>query len=119
MAERDEKRTEPIVFEVNETGEEYTLEFNRESVRYAERNGFKIDELSDLPMNGMIDLFFYSFRMHHPRVDRTKAERILFDILGGMPEGWAERLGALYAVPFNTLVSTEDISKNSKVTIKS
>ena len=119
MAERDAKRVEPIVFEVNETGEEFTLEFNRDSVRFAERNGFKIDELSDLPMEGMINLFYYSFRMHHPRVDKTKAEKILFEVLGGMPEGWAERLGALYAVPFNTLINSEDISKNSKVTIKS
>lgn len=117
MAEREEKRPEPIVFEVNETGEEYTLEFSRESVRYAERNGFKIEGIDDMPMSGIIDLFFYSLRMHHPRVDRTKAEHILFDILGGLPTGWGERLGELYAAPFKSLVN-EDISKNSKVTIK-
>lgn len=114
----EEKRVEPIVFEINETGEEYTLEFSRESVKYAERNGFKIENLDEIPYTAMEDLFFYSFRMHHPRVDRTKAMNILYDYIGGYPDGWAERLGALYAAPFRYLVSTEDISKNSKVTIK-
>ena len=118
MAERDEMRVKPIVFGIDETGEEYTLEFSMESVRYAERNGFKVDDLGEIPMTAMEDLFFYAFRMHHPRVDRTKAMRILYDVLGGYPDGWIERLGALYAAPFDALLSKEDISKNSKVTIK-
>lgn len=119
MAVREEMEVvKPIIFEVNETGEEFTLEFNRSSVMYSEKHGFNIDRLDDSPYSGIVDLFYFSFRMHHPKVDRTKAEHILFDILGGMPEGWVERLGKLYALPFESLLNKEDNEKNSKVTIR-
>lgn len=96
----------------------YTLEFNRDSVRFAEARGFSIDKVSDLPMTYIPDLFFYAFRMHHKNISREKTDRILFDEMKGLPDGMLERLGQLYALPFEALTQSEDKPKNSKVTVE-
>lgn len=108
----------PIILHDEENGLEYTLEFNRESVKFAEARGFDINDVGRYPMTRLPELFWYSFRMHHKSVSKEKAEHILFDVLGGMPEGMAERLGELYAVPFNALASGDEKPKNSKMTVE-
>lgn len=115
--ERNE-RIKPIILRDAESGDEYTLEFNRESVRFAEARGFDINDVAKYSMTKLPELFFYAFRMHHKNVSREKTDRILFDDLGGMPEGMAERLGALYGVPFEALINTEDSAKNPKMTVE-
>ena len=40
----------PIFVTDTETGMEYTLEFNRESVAFAERRGFEINDVARFPM---------------------------------------------------------------------
>lgn len=116
MAEVNE-RVKPIILKNNETGEEYTLEFNRDTVRFAEARGFDINDVSRYPMTKLPELFFYAFRMHHKNVSREKTDRILFDDLGGMPDGMAERLGTLYGVPFEALANGEN-GKNGKMTVE-
>ena len=101
-----------------ENGVDYTLEFNREAIRFAEARGFNINDVERYPMTKLPELFYYAFRMHHKNVSREKTDRILFDDLGGMPNGMAERLGALYGVPFEALTSGEDKAKNLKVTVE-
>lgn len=95
-----------------ENGEHFTLEFSRDSVRFAEQHGFSIEYLEKAPMSGMYDLFFYAFRMHHKNVPRDKTDAILngFDGLSNLPDGFIERLGKLYAKPFETLAD-EDVKK--------
>lgn len=113
------ENVKPIVIRFDETGEEYTLEFNRETIRFAEARGFDVDDVSKYPMSKLPELFFYAFRMHHKNVSREKTDRILFDDLGGMPSGMAERLGALYAAPFEALTNADGHKvKNSKVTVE-
>ena len=112
------ERINPIIIRDEETGNEYTLEFNRESVRFAEAHGFDINDVSKFSMTRLPELFYYAFRMHHKNISREKTDRILFDDLGGMPEGMAERLGALYGAPFEALINTGDRAKNSKVTVE-
>ena len=113
------EQVKPIIIHDAENGIDYTLEFNRETIRFAEARGFDIDEVSKYPMSKLPELFYYAFRMHHKNVSREKTDRILFDDLGGMPNGMAERLGALYAAPFEALTnSNEGKTKNSKVTVE-
>ena len=112
------EKVKPIILHDNEEGTEYTLEFNRESVRFAEARGFCIDDVGRYPFTKLPELFFYAFRMHHKNISREKTDRILFDDLGGMPEGMAERLGALYGSPFEALVNKENEGKNSKMTVE-
>ena len=110
----------PIIITDNETQDEYTLEFNRESVRFAESRGFNIDDLPKYPMTKIPEIFFYAFRMHHKTISREKTDKILFEKLGGIPDGMLERLAELYAAPFEALAILDEgeEGKNSKVTIQ-
>ena len=112
------ERVNPIIIRNEDTGDEYTLEFNRESIRFAEQRGFDIADVGKFPMTKLPELFFYAFRMHHRNVSREKTDRILFDDLGGMPDGMAERLGALYSAPFEALSNDNGKAKNSKMTVE-
>ena len=113
------EQVKPIIIHDAENEIDYTLEFNRESVRFAEARGFDIDDVGKYPMTKIPELFYYAFRMHHRNVSREKTDRILFEDLGGLPEGCAERLGALYAAPFEALSNKEGkTGKNSKVTVE-
>lgn len=102
------EKINPIVLTDEETGRRYTLEFNRESVRYAESKGFSVDKLSDAPMTMIPALFYYAFRMHHRNMSKEQTDKILFEKLGGLPEGMLTRLGELYNAPFMALLATED-----------
>ena len=113
------EQVRPIILTDNETGDTYTLEFNRESVRFAEARGFDPEEIGKYSMTKIPEFFFYAFRMHHPNISREKTDRILFDILGGMPSGMAERLGALYALPFKALIKDDgEEGKNARMTVE-
>ncbi len=111
-------QVKPIILHDEENQIDYTLEFNRESIRFAEQRGFDIADVGKFPMTKLPELFFYAFRMHHRNVSREKTDRILFDDLGGMPDGMAERLGALYSAPFEALSSDEGKAKNRKMTVE-
>ena len=113
------EQVKPIIIHDEEAGVDYTLEFSRESVRFAEARGFDIDDVGKFPMTKLPELFYYAFRMHHKNVSREKTDRILFDDLGGLPKGAAERLGALYAAPFEALSNNDEKkAKNPKMTVE-
>ena len=109
------QNVKPIIVKDDETGLEYTLEFTRDSVRFAEARGFKIQDVSDYPMTKIPELWFYAFRANHKNVSRGKTDALL-DGLGGIPDGLLERLGELYAAPFNALTDS-DSAENPTVTV--
>ena len=112
------EKINPIILTDSEEGMTYTLEFDRETVRWAEGRGFDISDVSKFPMTKLPELFYYAFRMHHKNVSREKTDRILFDYLGGMPDGMAERLGALYSAPFDALSNKDGKAKNARITVE-
>ena len=113
------KGVEPIILENKETGKVYTLEYNRASVKRAERMGFNIKDIENRVMSGVEDLFYYAFFMHHGNsVSREEAESILYDELGGMPDGVLDRLAELYAVCLESLYQDEERAKNAKWSVK-
>lgn len=119
MAKKEiNEQVKPIIIHDSENNIDYTLEFNRESIRFAEARGFDIDDVGKYPLTKIPELFWYAFRMHHKNVSKEKAERILFDDLGGLPEGAAERLGALYAAPFEALSNKDEEGKNRTMTVE-
>lgn len=120
MATDVNERVKPIILHDNENGIDYTLEFNRESVKFAEGRGFDISDVSKYPMSKLPELFYYAFRMHHRNVSREKTDRILFDDLGGIPNGMGERLGQLYAAPFEALTNdaSPEAAKNGRMTVE-
>lgn len=114
----ENERVKPIIIHDEEVGEDYTLEFNRETVMWAESRGFDIEDISKYTMTKVPELFYYAFRMHHKNISRAETDRILFEKLGGLPEGVGERLCELYAVPFKALNAKENNVKNPKVTVE-
>ena len=117
-AENEEVR--PLILHDEESGKDYTLEFNRDSIKFAEAHGFVIEDVDRFPMTKTYELFYYAFRMHHKNISREKTDSIIDDDWGGVaniPDGVMERIGMLYAVPFGTL--QEEGNKNPpKVTVQ-
>ena len=108
----------PIIITNEETNEEFTLEFNRDSVKYAEEHGFTREDVGTKLMTRVPQLFYFAFRMHHPRMTQAQTDKILFDDLGGMSETLANRLIDLFQAPYETLLCEEDTPKNPKVSVK-
>lgn len=109
----------PLVLHDEDNGVDYTLEFNRETIRWAESRGFSIDDVDRYPMTKIYELFYYAFRMHHKSISREKTDKII-DGWGGIkhiPDGVLERLGMLYAQPFEMLKDNEAV-KNAKVVVE-
>lgn len=110
------EKVKPIIIRNTETGEpEYTLEFNRKSVKNAERAGFSLDDLSRFPATKIPELFWHAMRMHQNWMTLQKAEEI-FESIGGMNrEGLVTRLVELYNEPMRALRDEDDgDEKNSK-----
>lgn len=110
----------PIVLTDNESGEKYTLEFSRETIKWAEMHKFDIEEVAKYPMSKTPELFYYAFRMHHKNVAREKTDKI-FNELGSATSAVIARLGELYAAPFDTLLGDEDEeveTKNARMTVE-
>ena len=105
-------RVEPMRFFVDDT--EYVLEFNRDTVKYAEDNGFSRKDAEDKMMIRIPELFYYALRMHQPEIKRSQADDLYFNVLEGLTPGEIERLVDLFNAPYSTLIRTGE-RKNSRV----
>ena len=107
----------PITLEVD--GTTYTLEFNRNSVVTAEKEGFRPDLITDQPMTMLPLMFYAAFKMHHPRITKKETDDILFGKMRGLSQEVVERLAQLYSAPTKYLVRTDNYgeSKNVKVSL--
>ena len=115
---KDTQTIKPVILRDKENNREYTLEFSRESIKFAEQRGFKIQDVDNFPMSKVPEFFWYAFRMHHPSVSLGQAEKLL-DRLGGMSEALGKRLGELWTVPFEALNPDDDgDEKNASVTVE-
>lgn len=113
------EQVKPIILHDEENQRDYTLEFDRETVQWCEQRGFKIEDIGDYPLTKVPELFFYSFRMHHKNISREKTNRILFEELGGLPDGMLERLIQLYGAPYEALnAAHKGGAKNPKLTVE-
>ena len=109
------ENVKPVIIHDNENDRDYTLEFSRDTIKFAEGRGFKLQDVDDFPMSKIPEFFWYAFRMHHPSVSLNQAEKLL-ERMGGLNEALARRLGELWAVPFSTLNPNGD-EKNLTVTV--
>ena len=117
MAKSTEEKVKPIVIHDMENQKDYTLEFNRDAIKFAEQRGFKLADVDNYPMSKIPEFFWYAFRMHHPTVGMNQAEKLL-DRAGGMSEALAKRLGELWAVPFEAIAPDHGDEKNVTVTVE-
>lgn len=114
------EKVKPLLLTDNDTGEKYTLEFSRESVKFAEARGFDIGDVGRFPMTKLPELFYYAFRMHHKNIARNRTDSMLYDDLGGLSDAMVERLVMLYAAPFEALTASSDEGepKNARMTVE-
>ena len=120
ITKTEDRQIKPITLKDDNNGDIFVLEFDRATVKFAESRGFKISVFEDnvINLSAIEEIFFYAFRKHQPRMSKADTDRILYDKLGGMPEGMLERLTDLYLVPFTTLMNTEDKAKNGSMTVE-
>lgn len=114
---KEQDKVKPIKVTDNDTGMTYTLEFNRESVKYAESKGFDLNDIAKKPLSTIPDLWYYAFRMHHKMLPREKADKML-DALGHIPTELITRLAELYAVPYEVFTDNGEQPKNAKVVVE-
>ena len=104
----------PMVISDPENGREYTLEYSRKSVVKAEQAGLDVNALESKSMTMIPLLFWGAFIMHHPHMTKDQTDKILFDGLGGLNDDELNRLGALYAEPFKSLILNEGNAENPR-----
>lgn len=104
---------------INQAGDVYTLDFSRESIAFAERNGFKVEEVPVYPVTRISELFYYAFRKNHRRVARDKTDKFM-EAWRGLPENVLKRLIELYnqAALANNIQTDEDAEKNEVATVE-
>ena len=118
-----EERVNPIILTDTDTGEKYTLEFNRESVKFAEeRLGFSLGDLAKTPYTKSAELFYLAFRYHHKKLSRADTDKLL-DKLGGIaviPTEFWTRLVELYEQGVSALTPEEEerLAENPIVTVE-
>ena len=114
------ERVKPIIIRDAEKGVEYTLQFNRESVKFTNMQGFKLSELTDNPEVMLPILFYGAFRWHHKDVSRQRTDKMLWDEISPVPQDFVVRLMDLYLEPRDSLINDEpsEERKNSNLTVE-
>ena len=105
-----DERILPIRFTDKDTGEVYTLDFNRESVKFMADNKFVVgDNFVDLIASQGEELWYYSFRANHRRLSRNQTDK-LYEKMGGLSPKVIKRLMELYqqALMSNSIVQDDD-----------
>lgn len=114
-----EERVNPLRVNDNKNGISYELDFNRESIRFAENRGFELSDVTKFPVTKIPEFFYYAFRKNHKNVARKQTDELL-DEMGGLTPPVVERLIQLYnqAGLAHVLITEEDAAKNSNVTVE-
>lgn len=82
-------------------GNEYVLEYSRQSVKMMENQGFSIDEISSKPMTMIPALFNGAFLKNHPRIHRPILDEIFkgikdkTNLIAALMEMYGETLSCL------------------------
>jgi hypothetical protein len=95
----------------NFEGEDYTLEFTRNSVATLEKQGFNIGDISDKPLTTLPTLFAGAFFAHHRFIKREIIDRIFAKMTNKMD--LVMRLAEMYNEPITALVDEPEESEGN------
>ena len=95
---------------------EYSLEYNRQSVKTMESQGFNLNELTDKPMTMIPMLFEGAFIKNHRGVKRKIMADIYEEI--GDKTGLTEKLMEMYAETLSTLTENNPDAGNVTWTVE-
>lgn len=102
------EKVKPMIIRDSESDKVWTLEFSRDSVRFAEARGVSLDDMGKMPMTMLPELFYSAFRKNHRNISKAETDKILFDELGGLTDTQYQRLMQLFAEPMNALIRDKD-----------
>jgi len=88
---------------------EYVLEYNRQSVKTLEGQGFRLDEVANMPMTMIPMLFHGAFYKNHKGIKRNLIDEIYEGI--GDKAGLIQALAEMYAETLSTL--TDDAGEGN------
>lgn len=111
-----DERVNPLILTDPVTGETYELDFNRESVLFAENREFKVDEALDYPAKNIPLFFWYALRKNHRKIAMNQAEDILRNHFHGISVKKVGQLISLYnqARFANTVIMDDDEDADEK-----
>lgn len=93
---------------------DYTLEFNRRTIRSMEASGFKVD--TDLPLTMILTLFHGAFQMHHRKVTQDFTEKV-WDAQRGKDKLLTELI-AMYTEVISSLMNEDEEEEDENPTWK-
>lgn len=103
------------------TDTEYVLDFTRDSVRFAQINGFEPQNVTKFPQLYVKRLWYYAFRANHRSLSEDQTSK-LFDKLfpKGIPTKYLKRLLELYEQASLSVIQIddEDDEKNELVAVE-
>ena len=106
---------------VSYNGNDYELEYSRNSVKQMEQQGFVLDKLSEQPMT-MIPLLVYgAFVKNNKGVKRSLVDEIyehITDKIGDGENGFIHALLEMYAETVNTLTDSEAVDEGNRAVWK-
>ena len=113
-----DERINPIRITDKDTGENYELDFNRESVRFMASQGFVMDEnFVDLIATKGEELWFYAFRANHRRMSRNQTDK-LYEKMGGLSPKIIKRLYQQALMSNNIVQDDDDLEANPHVAVE-
>lgn len=115
---KEKTNVKPVELEIGD--KVYTLDFTRNSIKYAEQHGFAMrEDFGEKPVSDMTNLFYFSFRANHPEVTEEESDEI-FEMLKGQAMPVITRLAELYAAQYVSLFGDESDgeAKNSNVKVR-
>lgn len=123
--EEIENEIKPITLTFTDTNQVYVLEFDRNTVKLAERNGFPLNPFNkdkfvdEIDMAKIEELFYYSFQKNNRGVSKQVTDDILYNELGGISVEMLIRLVELFMLPYTTLINGDESGKvkNSNLAI--
>lgn len=90
---------------------EYELEFNRQSVRMMESQGFVLDQISSKPVTMIPMLFSGAFAKNHRGIKRSLIDEIFDEIAD--KTGLLNALMEMYAETLSTLTEEKEVEGNA------
>jgi hypothetical protein len=111
------ERPQPVVIYDEKGQPEYELDFNRESIDYAEKRGFDINEVLKYPATGLKTLFWLAFRMKQRGINKVTTDAI-YDELAADKTALIGRLHDLYGAALESLMDDTTNDPNAKRKVK-
>lgn len=112
----------PLVLTDTSDGVKYELDFNRESIKFAEARGFDVSDVKRYPTTLIPKLWYYAFRKNHKNLAENQAERLFSKLFPkGLPISCLTRLLELYqqAAVTNVIdIEDEEDEKNGCVVVE-